>query len=135
MPIRKSDYPPDWDAISIQVRTEAGWKCEWCQAPGDKVVRRFPGGSWAEVEQIRAEPTAALEETAGMTWKRLKFHGLTKIVLTVAHLDRDSTNNDRENLACLCQQCHLNYDRPSQHIPNRKYGRFHTKHPQLKIEF
>lgn len=46
----------------------------------------------------------------------------SKVVLTVAHLDRDRTNNRFTNLAALCQRCHLNHDRQS-HIYNRKYGR------------
>jgi len=36
------------------------------------------------------------------TWKR--------IVLTTAHLDHDTTNNNENNLAALCQRCHLAYD-------------------------
>ena len=32
------------------------------------------------------------------------------VVLTVAHLDHDTTNNDESNLAALCQRCHLRYD-------------------------
>jgi heterodisulfide reductase subunit B len=55
------------------------------------------------------------------------------VCLTVAHLDRDRTNNRFSNLAALCQKCHLNYDR-SQHIANRKYGRDY-KYTTLKIEF
>jgi len=31
-------------------------------------------------------------------------------VLTIAHLDHDTTNNADENLAALCQRCHLSYD-------------------------
>jgi len=46
----------------------------------------------------------------------------SKVILTVAHLDRDRTNNRFKNLAALCQRCHLNHDR-AQHIQNRKYGR------------
>lgn len=34
-----------------------------------------------------------------------------KIVLTIAHLDHDITNNDASNLKALCQKCHLNYDK------------------------
>ena len=29
-----------------------------------------------------------------------------RIVLTIAHLDHDRTNNDSKNLAALCQACH-----------------------------
>lgn len=35
MPIRPTEierYPPDWDEISLNVREEAGWRCEWCGA-------------------------------------------------------------------------------------------------------
>ena len=33
-----------------------------------------------------------------------------KIVLTIAHLDHDPTNNDYSNLRALCQRCHNRYD-------------------------
>lgn len=32
------------------------------------------------------------------------------VVLTVAHLNHDVTDNSDENLAALCQRCHLTYD-------------------------
>lgn len=35
----------------------------------------------------------------------------SRVVLTVAHLDHDTTNNTRENLRALCQRCHLRYDK------------------------
>lgn len=50
----------------------------------------------------------------------------SKVILTVAHLDRDRRNNRFNNLAALCQRCHLNHDR-TQHIRNRKYGRYHKE--------
>jgi 5-methylcytosine-specific restriction endonuclease McrA len=47
----------------------------------------------------------------------------TKVVLTVAHLDHDSSNHDVQDdrLAALCQACHLKYDL-HRHIMKRKYG-------------
>lgn len=33
-----------------------------------------------------------------------------RIVLTIAHLDHDTNNNHYDNLAALCQRCHLRYD-------------------------
>lgn len=48
----------------------------------------------------------------------------SKVILTVAHLDRDPSNNRFANLAALCQRCHIRYDQ-AQHIRNRKYGRNH----------
>lgn len=137
MPIRKEDYPDDWKEISLQVRAEAGNRCEWCGAPNGEVVRRYPKSPYLYIDHIVCY---TVDETDGsqvdpktLTWERLRFHGLTKIILTVAHLDRDSTNNARENLAALCQRCHLRHD-VRQHIANRKYGRHHTKTPQQKLE-
>lgn len=56
----------------------------------------------------------------------------SKVILTVAHLDRDRTNNRFTNLKALCQRCHLNYDRAS-HIQNRKYGTEH-KYTTLRLD-
>lgn len=132
MPINKANYPPNWDQLSLQVRTEAGFCCEWCQAPAGKVIRRYPAGGWELVETAQADPTCVVEQTESMTWARLRFYKLTRIIVGVAHLDRDSTNNNRENLAALCQRCHLNHD-ILQHVKNRKYGVNHAAEQQLKI--
>lgn len=57
----------------------------------------------------------------------------SKVILTVAHLDRDRTHNRFWNLAALCQRCHLNYDR-KEHIRNRRYGKNH-KYNNYKLSF
>jgi len=135
MPIRKQDYPPDWKEISLAARQRADWQCQWCGAPSNKIIHRGPGGGYVEVQRARTDETAEWEDTATMSWKRLHFYELTRIILTVAHLDRDRTNNDPANLAALCQRCHLNHDRAAQHIPNRKYGRYHDRDHQGKLKF
>lgn len=63
-----------------------------------------------------------------------KQHPITnsKVVLTVAHLDRNKNNNRFINLKALCQKCHLNYD-ILQHLANRKYGRNHKGAHQIKL--
>ena len=35
----------------------------------------------------------------------------SRVILTVAHIDHDTTNNRFSNLAALCQRCHLSHDR------------------------
>ena len=88
MPIDYKDYPDDWREISLAIREREGWRCKWCAA------------------------------------KNSQPHPITgsKVVLTVAHLGTahaDGTPGDKhdkhdvrpENLAALCQRCHLNYDR------------------------
>lgn len=43
----------------------------------------------------------------------------SRAVLTVAHLDHDTQNNERENLKALCQRCHLRHD-AKQHAQTRR---------------
>ena len=62
----------------------------------------------------------------------VKKIGATRIVLTIAHLDGNKDNNDFENLAALCQKCHLHHD-IGHHVMNRKYGRHHNRKHQLKL--
>jgi hypothetical protein len=57
----------------------------------------------------------------------------SKVVLTVAHVDHDKTNNLFSNLAALCQKCHLGHD-IKQHVDNRKYGRNWKGEHQLRIQ-
>ncbi len=99
MPINLKNYPKNWKEISLNKRMKANWNCEFCGAKND-----FP-------------------------------HPVTgsKVVLTVAHLGTplpDGTPVSKsdlhdvrdENLAALCQRCHLNLDR-DEHIANSKKTR------------
>jgi 5-methylcytosine-specific restriction endonuclease McrA len=63
-------------------------------------------------------------------WQPHPVTGST-VVLTVAHIDHDKKNNRFDNLAALCQRCHLDHDR-HQHAANRKYGREWKKY-QLSL--
>jgi 5-methylcytosine-specific restriction endonuclease McrA len=101
MPIKpenKALYPRDWPAIREGILERAGNRCEWCGVENRAVGYRDAQGRFhedpagAEVMALEAEP------------------GAVKIVLTVAHLDHDPTNNAKSNLAALCQQCHLRHD-------------------------
>jgi hypothetical protein len=130
MPIRKQDYPPNWDAISLQVRADANNRCEWCGVANATCIVRIPAQQHCRVtigEVTKEVPFFDFEEHPPKT------PGTTRIILTVAHLDRDTHNNERSNLAALCQRCHLNHDRKAQHIPNRRYGRDHKKEHQFKL--
>lgn len=88
MPFQRDRYPKDWNAISRRVRERDGWRCQWCGA-------------------LHGQP-----------------HPRTgsRVVLTVAHLGapypdgrpgdkRDKSDCRDENLAALCQACHLAFDR------------------------
>lgn len=87
MPVDWSRYPSNWKAISLHIREREGWRCKWCGA-----------------ENSQPNPRTG-----------------SKVVLTVAHLGTahaDGTPGDKhdkmdvrdENLAALCQACHLRFD-------------------------
>ena len=89
MPIRPENaklYPADWKGISLEVREAAGWRCEGSPA--------FP-----DCRAQNGEPHPVT---------------LSKVVLTVAHLDHIPQNvgepGKRPNLRAWCQRCHLTYD-------------------------
>ena len=86
MPIDKTHYPSSWPKVSRTIRRIAGWKCEQCHIHNGAIL-----------------PSDG------------------KVVLTVAHLGtpfahgRPGNKHDkhdvrRENLAALCQRCHLSLD-------------------------
>ena len=98
MPIRPENralYPDDWNDISMRIRfIRAQNRCE-CDGRCD--------GHDEPCTAVNREP-----------------HPITgsKVVLTVAHLDHNPTNNDDRNLMAMCQRCHLRYDRHL-HAANR----------------
>lgn len=90
MPIKpeyKHLYPTDWMEIRDEVLQRAGHRCEG--SPGFYPACRVANGD-------RHPKTGS------------------KVVLTIAHLDHDPTNNGtqgrRPNLRAMCQRCHLTYD-------------------------
>lgn len=50
-----------------------------------------------------------------------------RIVLAVAHLDQQPENNHSQNLAALCQKCHLKHDEPFR-LLHAKETRFQHRH-------
>jgi len=103
MPFDASRYPANWKAISLRIRELEGWQCKFCGA------------------------------------KYGQPHPLTgsKVILTVAHLGvpypdgtpgnpHDKMDVRDENLAALCQRCHLNNDR-AEHLLNAAYTRWRRK--------
>lgn len=113
MPMDRAKYASDWDAISRRIRDRAGQKCEWCHAPnGAEIVRSSvtpmhymlydEEHDWYTVNGQSVRLSEIPEEFAHLKGIR--------VVLTVAHLNHDTTDNRDENLAALCQRCHLKYD-------------------------
>ena len=107
--MQRERYPPDWEAISLARREQAQWQCEWCGV-------------------------AHGTERMGSKGK------LYKVVLTVAHLGtaypdgRPGNKHDKmdvrpENLAALCNTCHLRYD-VDEHLYNARLTRHRQRMKQ-----
>lgn len=122
MPMDRSKYPKDWPQISRRIRFErAQGRCEWCDVP-NYALRDNESLIWVEASDVdqHGEPSFDLEAA-------------TMIILTVAHLGvdkpdgtpgdkRDTMDCREDNLAALCQRCHLNFDR-ADHVQNRMRNR------------
>ena len=85
----RGEYPPDWPAIALRVKDEAGWRCVRCSHPYDPA-------SGAEHSRTNCDRACSHGPPDGK-----------QRVLTVAHLDDDKSNCAPWNLAALCQVCHL----------------------------
>jgi hypothetical protein len=112
MPCNYKIYPPDWKKVRRpRILARAGHRCEkeGCGVENYSVVERV--------------------------WKDGSVHQ-TKIVLTIAHLDRDPQNWEvsDDRLRAYCQLHHLSYDseecaqrRTARATASRKYGRQYQK--------
>jgi hypothetical protein len=137
MPIDYKEYPANWKTeIRPAVLTRANNCCEDCGIPNHAVVKRTKADKWRKPSAQEWDMINAKVRYSHYTLNgSLKFHGFTKVVLTIAHLDHDKLNHDVkiERLKALCQRCHLLYD-IKHHVSNRKYGRNHKGQHQLKID-
>lgn len=124
-----SQYPSNWREISLRIRERDGHKCKVCGVAtrayilrstkdperylvfGDDTIYRTPDGDIIRMSEMPDE----FDESKHI-----------KVVLTVAHLDHDTTNNDDSNLAALCQLHHLRHD-TQQHTANAKRTRFNKR--------
>lgn len=105
MPCDSSRYHPDWTSIVRQIKAQADDRCEFCGVPNGAYGFREEGtGLFFEGDP----DSGPCSQTPGPRCFR--------IVLTIAHLNHDIDDNDPANLRCLCQKCHLAWDR--QHHAN-----------------
>lgn len=110
MPVDYRRYPADWKTIRARILARAVDRCEWCAAPDRQIIVRDDPrdpSAWRP-----AEFGEILEDDGTRT---------TLVVLTIAHLGtphadgtpgnkHDKHDTRDENLAALCQRCHLLYD-------------------------
>lgn len=124
MPIKAENralYAPDWSTvIRPRILERAGHRCEHpgCNARQYAVgiwAMLRPGGVWdwvwTELDQCDSY-SEGRQRAAEIYWDRAGYDERKPIVivLTIAHLDHDPTNNDDDNLRALCQRHHLAHD-------------------------
>lgn len=85
MPMDRSRYPEDWDAIALGVKVEADWICRHC---GKQCITPYTDTS------------------------KLSPSQRGRLTLTVHHADFRPENNKKENLIPLCAPCHLRAHSP-----------------------
>lgn len=117
MPIDYKLYPKNWKELRKQVLERAENKCEFCGVENYSVGARDLNGKFHLEDDIHhLNSNCGFQLFGGnFNWK------MTKIILTIAHLDHDKENHDVsiDRLKALCQKCHLQYDMP-RHVENRK---------------
>jgi 5-methylcytosine-specific restriction endonuclease McrA len=85
--------------------------CDYSKYPAD----------WHEISRrIRFERAGNCCEWCGARNYQPHPETGSKVVLTVAHLNHDVTDNRESNLAALCQACHNRYDAPKRAKNARK---------------
>lgn len=88
MPVDYKKYPPNWfSEIRAAILLRAKNACEFCGVENySPILKR---------EKLRGVVGGVKE---------------TRVILTIAHLDHNITNNEPWNLRALCQRCHLKHD-------------------------
>ena len=122
MPIKpenKKLYPKNWKQIRNSILERAENMCEGriqrgkhtvpCCCKNNSIGYRDKDGNFIELDGYSDFECA---ENDG--------EKIIQIVLTIAHLDHDPTNNKPSNLRALCQKCHNKHDGPHRAETRRK---------------
>lgn len=126
MPIKpenKALYPANWKEIADRIRARDGHKCKVCKVLNGALIHRgkvagIPGYQYLMTDAVYSAIDGSLLADTPMIDFREEGANAVLIVLTVAHLhDHNPANVDDDNLAALCQRCHLTHDR-TMHMTN-----------------
>lgn len=121
MPINLDNYHPKWTLISRLIRKRANNCCEQCGVENGRIIARAED-RFRYVTDKELEQVDLLRKNGSTYWGSLKALGFTRVILTTAHLDRNTGNNRFSNLKAFCQRCHFKYDWPANEMAKR-YGK------------
>jgi hypothetical protein len=120
---KRKRYNPDWSAVSCNIRVHrAKNHCEVCGIENLLIIKRAKNGSWRVATDDELRLIQWYKDQ--LHWKEqriLKTLLLTKIILTVAHIDHNEHNDNPTNLLCLCQKCHFTHDRKDNWIRRKRH--------------
>lgn len=109
---------PEYEAQRRRILERAGVRCEQCGAPNHRILLRVAGWWFDRSCGVWHGPGGQVLIATVRFWKGCRTRRV-KIVLTMAHLDHDPSNQGDDNVKMLCQWCHLNYDK-LHHAETRK---------------
>jgi len=141
MPILYKNYPKNWKTeIRPAVLERANNCCEVCGVQNRDIIFR---GFYNEVEVFQRANGELFKVDGSFIMNDSEYcciepstgkenQKAIKVVLTIAHLNHDTTDNRMENLKALCQLHHLRHDH-THHQKNAKETR--TKKKKLQTLF
>jgi len=104
MPCDYSHYPANWKTeIRPRILERAAHRCEQCNVANYSIVL-------SKSRTLLCDPQPYKQAIQNIGFYHEPEERAIVIVLTIAHLDHDITNNDDSNLQALCQRCHLHHD-------------------------
>lgn len=107
MPCDYKNYPVNWKTeIRPAILERDNNCCKFCGVENYSFGYRDNNGNWVTEKVFNG-----LNSSDGDELFNGKFPKRIRIILTIMHLDHDTTNNNYDNLAAGCQKCHLNYDK------------------------
>ena len=106
MPMDRRLYPDNWYELALAIKTEANWCCTECGRPC-RQPGESPEDAIARIERTNHPKVAELWDVVEDAEPVAR---LGRFTLTVAHLDHEPGNCDRNNLKALCAPCHGTYD-------------------------
>jgi 5-methylcytosine-specific restriction endonuclease McrA len=114
MPIDYNNYPPNWKTeIRPAIMQRANSKCEFCGVLNYKfIIRGVLNGDdcYQDDDGIIYDANNSKVIGSDILGEIHPTNKMIKVVLTIAHLNHDVTDNRHENLKALCQRCHNLYD-------------------------